>query len=149
VSLTRRTPLRSKRAKPRRRAVTCTNQRCRRSPSVLGLCRTHATIRADQLVGDFVKARDGGCVVDGPHSGALQWSHLISRRYHATRWNLDVSVGMCAGHHYFFTTHPLQFEVWIEERLGLGYSRELKSIALSGERPDLEDIIRTYETAAA
>lgn len=154
-TLIRRTPLRPKRAKPRRKAVTCSIRSCARRPSVLGLCKTHATQRADKLVGDYVKKRDGYCVVvvhgnrpdamvTGNHAGAIQWAHLISRRYHATRWDPEASVTMCAGHHKFFTERPLEHEEWATFWLGPSAWLKLKRKALDGERPDLEEIIHSF-----
>lgn len=148
-TLRRRTPLRRKavrRGKPKRAA--CSYQRCHSRVAVAGLCLTHATRRADQLVGDHVKARDGGCVVAGPHNGPLQWSHLVSRRYRAVRWMPENSVGMCAGHHRFFTDRPLEFEAWIVDRMGAEAWAALKARALEGPRVDVADVIAAFKEAA-
>jgi len=108
--------------------------------------------RADRLVGDFVKARDGGCVVvwaGTKHAGSgLQWAHIISRRYFATRWNPDASAAMCPGHHLFFTHHPLEHEQWATFWLAPERFERLKRKALDGARPDLEQIITTYGSSA-
>jgi hypothetical protein len=118
---------------------------------VLGTCQTHAIARADRLVADFVKARDRGCVVVWPgtkHGGGLQWSHLIRRNYHSTRWDPQASVAMCAAHHVWFTHHPLEFDEWTTFWLGPGAYSGLKYKALEGARPDLEQIITTYGGSA-
>jgi hypothetical protein len=118
---------------------------------VLGICQTHAIARADRLVADFVKARDCGCVVVWPgtkHGGGLQWSHLIRRSYHSTRWDPQASVAMCAAHHVWFTHHPLEFDEWTTFWLGPGAYSGLKYKALEGARPDLEQIITTYGDSA-
>jgi hypothetical protein len=117
---------------------------------VLGICQTHAVARADRFLTAFVKRRDGGCVVRDArkHSGILQWSHLISRWYHATRWDPQASVAMCAAHHVYFTHHPLEFEEWSTFHLGPSAFAELKRKALDGARPDLEQIITTYGASA-
>jgi hypothetical protein len=93
-----------------------------------------------------VKARDGGCVVRDTlkHGGGLQWSHLIRRSYHATRWDPKASVGMCAAHHVWFTHHPIELDEWAAFWLGPTVFAELKRRALDGVRPDLEQIITTY-----
>jgi hypothetical protein len=148
-ALARRTPLRAKRTTPRRRGATCSVRTCHRRPRVLGICQTHAVARADRVVAAFVKKRDGGCVVvHGSHGGGLQWSHLISRRYHATRWDPDASVAMCAAHHVWFTHHPLEFEDWRGFWCGPSGLEMLKRTALASARPDLEQIITTYGGAA-
>src|SRR6266545_773909 len=150
-SLTRRTPLRGKRPTPRRRGPTCSIRTCHRWPRVLGLCQTHAVARADRVVASFVKARDGGCVVVWgtlKHGGGLQWSHLISRWYHTTRWDPQASVAMCAAHHVWFTHHPVEFWEWTNFWLGPGAFEKLRGKALDGARPDLEQIIATYGGSA-
>jgi hypothetical protein len=158
MSLVRRTPLRAKRPTPRRRGAACSVRGCHRRPRLLGICQTHAVARADRVIAAFVKKRDGGCVVVWgtlkrlgrpiQHGGGLQWSHLISRRYHATRWNPDASVAMCAAHHVWFTHHPLEFEDWRAFWCGPSGLEMLKRMALSSERPDLEQIITTYGGSA-
>jgi hypothetical protein len=118
---------------------------------VLGLCHTHAVARADRLVAAFVKKRDGGCVVIWgklKHGGGLQWSHLISRSYNATRFDPQASVAMCAAHHVWFTHHPLEFYEWTAFWLGPAAFDKLKRKALGGPRPDLEQIIATYGGSA-
>lgn len=59
----------------------------------------------------------------------LQCAHIISRRYHQVRWNLDNALCLCAGCHMYFTYHPLEWEDYIDG-LGIDYAK-LKKQALA------------------
>lgn len=144
MSLARRKPIAKKRVKPRRRAAGCSVARCKARPQVEGLCRTHATRRADRLVGDFVKARDGGCVAKGHHNGSLQWAHIVSRRYRAVRWDPDNAVALCAAHHMSFTVNPLAWDVWVEQRIGADAYRLIKQRALTDDPADVREVLKKF-----
>jgi 5-methylcytosine-specific restriction endonuclease McrA len=110
------------------------------------LCKTHAKIRADQLFSVYVRVRDGMCQAEGEHQGGLQCAHLIPRRYLAVRWDPKNAVALCAGHHTFFTHRPLEWEGWVNARLGKDYLK-LRGKALDGTRPDLAHVIAYLEAA--
>lgn len=72
--------------------------------------------RATTLHSAYVRARDGGCVrcrVNGAvPSSKLECSHLVSRRYTATRtyeWN---ACALCSSCHRFLTEHPNEAVAW-------------------------------------
>lgn len=141
----KKSPLRKKRATPRRQAaVTCASRGCKRPPRTESLCRTHATARADKLMGDFVKARDGGCVARGKHAGPIQWAHIVSRRYRAVRWDPNNAVALCAGHHMYFTPRPLEWDTWVTAHIGAEAYADLRRRALDDAPTDPGDVIRTY-----
>lgn len=76
-----------------------------------------------------IKARDDWkCVICG--RGSVQCAHIISRRYHATRWMLGNAVALCPSHHVFFTHRPLEWDEWVTARLGEAGYQELRAIAL-------------------
>lgn len=149
--LARKTGLRKKAAKKRRVAATCSVLRCKRRPlTTASLCLTHATREADRLVGNYVKARDGGCVASGVHNGGLQWAHIVSRRYRGVRWDPAAAVTLCAGHHTYYTMRPLEWEAWVDERLGEEAHRDLKHRALAFDgRVNVADVIAAYRGRAA
>jgi len=60
----------------------------------------------------------------------LQTAHIISRRYHNTRWDLSNALCLCRGCHVYFTWHPLEWEIYAKEVLGSGYEA-MKRIALA------------------
>lgn len=62
----------------------------------------------------------------------LQCAHIVSRSYHATRWDEYNALALCVGDHKYFTEHPLEWEVWITDRIGDYEFRELKKRALAG-----------------
>ena len=66
--------------------------------------------KLDNLTRDIVFARDGRCVICGS-SERLQWSHLITRKKYATRWDTLNSAVMCAACH--FRHHKLGPEAFV------------------------------------
>ncbi len=91
-----------------------------------------------------IKARDGWrCVMCGRTQG-VQCAHLISRRYHATRWMLGNAVTLCASCHLGGHMDPLRFEDWCVARLGEAGWAELRAIARRGTPwVDYEAVLKT------
>ena len=78
------------------------------------VCARHA---ADLLFAARIRAMNGGrCVAEGQAGvdcgGRIQCAHIIRRNYHAIRWSDDNAVPLCAGHHVWFTHHPLEWETF-------------------------------------
>jgi hypothetical protein len=70
----------------------------------------------DRIFSIAVKDRDGwACQKCGTHMHP-QTAHIVSRRYHATRWSLDNAVCLCAGDHVRYTHDPIAWRDWVEER---------------------------------
>ena len=70
----------------------------------------------DRVFAVAVKDRDGwACRACGSHMHP-QCAHLVSRRYHATRWDLLNAVCLCSGCHVRWTHDPIAWEDWCEER---------------------------------
>jgi hypothetical protein len=80
-----------------------------------------ATAKADALFSKKVRA-SGFCFAKAryPCMGPLQCAHIIGRRYHATRWDLENAVPLCLGHHTYFTDHPNEWKIFIREN-GIDY----------------------------
>lgn len=77
--------------------------------------RTNLRVKADTAFSKWIRARDGHCVAaswfpDIKCNGNMQCCHIISRRYHAVRWDPANAVAACAAHHLYGTHHPLQWE---------------------------------------
>lgn len=66
----------------------------------------------------------------------LQCAHIVSRSYHATRWDLDNAVCLCNGCHVYYTHHPLEWEVFICIKIGKDEYDQLKKRALNYSKPD-------------
>lgn len=82
------------------------------------------------------------------HAGNLQCAHGFSRRYHATRWDRRNAWAMCAGCHFYFTVHPLEFDNWLYERWGTVQYLRMRNLALRGPLPDLAVLLIELKAAA-
>jgi hypothetical protein len=80
----------------------------------------------------------------------LQTSHIISRRYAATRTNLENLECLCAKCHRFFTDHPVEFTKWIFSSNSIGEAKyeELRKLSLAYTKMDWdEELTRLKEIA--
>jgi hypothetical protein len=98
------------------------------------LCARHA---ADEVFAQQVRASLGGaCWAFGEGrvlcNGAIQCAHIMSRRYHAIRWDKTNAVPLCMAHHVFYTYKPLEWEQLVRDA-GVDYDH-LRWRALN-ERP--------------
>ena len=59
----------------------------------------------------------------------LTTSHIVGRRYSATRTDLDNSQALCFACHYYFENWPKEFSRWITETIGIEKYEALKSKA--------------------
>ena len=120
------------------RGTPCRVHKCKRAPSVDGLCKTHAKAECDRLFSLQVR-EIGQCEIrDGkPHKGNLQCMHGFSRSYHAVRWVRANGFAGCAAHHTFYTHHPLEWDLWLLDRWGIELYSELRALALTHRTPDL------------
>lgn len=109
--------------------------------------------QADKLCGAIVRARgvcEAGYDHDGPSkcSGPLQWAHGFSRSYRAVRWDLGNGFCLCAGHHFYFTNHPLEWDDWLREKWGDEGYTEMRCHALRGLKPDLRSLVELLKEQA-
>ena len=62
----------------------------------------------------------------------LQCAHIISRGYLNLRWDIRNAVCLCSSCHIFYTFRPLEWDDWVNERIGKdvhdGLKREAKAI---------------------
>lgn len=100
------------------------------------LSRKQLIKKLDDLIGKKVRAR-GQCARDGKITN-LQWAHIVSRSYHKVRWLEDNALCLCRGCHFYFTNHPVEFARFVVEKIGLIRYEELKELATSYEKQDLQ-----------
>ena len=105
--------------------------------------------QADKLAGELCRRR-GACEKCGGKE-YLSWAHMVSRRYHATRWEDLNSFCLCRNCHAFFTYNPDRWIAWLMKNHAARYllmerqSRELKK----WNRWDMEKLIADLQTKLA
>jgi len=114
----------------------CKTGRCERIARILGYCKTHAVKLADKRFSLRIR-EEGRCYGQTkfwlgptfPCAGPLHCAHLFSRRYRNVRWDDRNAVPLCAGHHKWFDTHPIEKDDMMLEHLEHEYT-ELHDLAL-------------------
>jgi hypothetical protein len=66
----------------------------------------------DDLCRKVVFARDGNQCVKTGRTDNLQWAHVESRRYPATRWDTRFSMTLSAGAHLWWHHRPVEAAEW-------------------------------------
>jgi hypothetical protein len=90
----------------------------------------------DFVMAVVVKVRDRGrCVLCGSDQYP-QWAHLVSRRYHGTRWQEANGWTLCRRCHMKWTYDPLGWDALCEQRLGAEAWANLKARARMLSKPD-------------
>lgn len=74
-------------------------------------------VKCDKLVRQILLTQHDRCERCGSQEW-LQVSHIISRRYSATRCDLDNVQLLCAKCHRRFTDWPREFSHWITDSIG-------------------------------
>ncbi len=69
----------------------------------------------------------------------LQTSHIISRRFSATRTDIENAQCLCAKCHRFFTDHPVEFGRWIFKSVGEEHYDALKRKSEAVTKMDWDD----------
>jgi hypothetical protein len=100
--------------------------------------KTKAPMRqADVLFSKMIRERDGHCQAAGwdvvKCNGRLQCCHVVSRRYKSVRVDPENAIAMCAAHHVYYTTHPIEWDLLIEEMFP-GRLAALRERALSYQK---------------
>jgi len=75
--------------------------------------------QADKLAGELCRRR-GACERCGSKE-YLQWAHMVSRRYHSTRWEDMNSFCLCRNCHTLFTYNPDRWIAWLMENHAARY----------------------------
>lgn len=120
--------------------MTCTRKRCKRRASSAGLCGTHATATADELFSKIIRAR-GACENCGTADN-LQCAHGLSRRYRNVRFDARNAFALCRACHVYFTHRPVEWDLWLLDRLGVETCRAVRELAIDpGAKPDMELVL--------
>lgn len=129
------------------RGSVCRIHKCKRAPSVDGMCKTHAIAEADRLFSLAVRSV-GRCEASGAHKGNLQCAHGFSRSYKAVRWDRRNAWCLCAGHHTFYTHHPIEWDLFLLDNMGLEQYHQVRKTALTHVTPDLELVLAELRATA-
>lgn len=75
-------------------------------------------------------------------SDTVQWAHIISRGYIRIRWDMDNCFCLCHRCHLYFTKHPVEWNLFVKEKLGEDKFWELhrRSTAYDQPRVDYNDV---------
>ena len=85
--------------------------------------------KADKLFS--LKIREGKVCFNCGSVKNIQCSHIVSRSYKNTRWDLDNAIPLCQGCHLYFTFRPLEWEQYIIKIRGASVLKRLKIKALN------------------
>ena len=111
--------------------------------------RKSLVAKLDKVFGDYIKKRDGKCIVCGTRRG-LQCGHLFTRAAYSTRWDEENAWGQCPGCNYRheFDWMPMQDAV-ARKMIDVDalYIRHKKVAKLSNG--DLESMIEHYKEKLA
>jgi hypothetical protein len=88
--------------------------------------------RADRYYSLIIRSI-GYCEKCGTSEG-LTTSHIVGRRYSATRTDLKNSQCLCFSCHRYFTDWPKEFSRWITQSIGTELYEELKQKAEAGAK---------------
>ena len=94
--------------------------------------------KADRLFSLQIRAY-GECEAAGYQiecSSTLQCCHIISRRYAWTRTYEANAVCMCAAHHLFFTSRPVEWGQWVLDNRGEDVYEKIRERSLRREKFD-------------
>lgn len=136
--------------KPIRRVALKRSMAARRVIRILKVKQPSRTIlkrRADILFSQYIRRRDGKCQRCGSME-RLQCAHIVSRAYLTIRWDPRNAMALCAGCHMYFTHHPIEWEMWVDDKFGeeylLGLKREVRT-AIQGAKTVI-DYQKTIDT---
>lgn len=107
---------------------------------------------ADKLFSRIVRAR-GYCEAskwgDGVEcGGGLQCAHIVGRANRRLRWVFDNALSLCAGHHVWYTNHPLEWFEQVQLYLGEERWKRLRAMALEVWDRDLEGTVARLKEEA-
>ncbi|HEC66617.1 MAG TPA: hypothetical protein ENI23_15180 [bacterium] len=99
--------------------------------------------RCDSIYAKIIKQKSNWRCIETKASN-VQCAHIISRSYHATRWDFDNAVCLGMGRHFFYTYHPIEWKLFINERFGQGYYEKLEGRAMRYRQWSLDDLKELY-----
>lgn len=109
--------------------------------------RTALKKKCDTLASQYYRAKTPYCEAEGLDGircgGILQWCHIFGRAILHMRYEPYNNLIMCAGHHSFYTYHPIEWTRFLEkhypERLTLAEQNRYKQ-----SKVDYQDFIERF-----
>jgi hypothetical protein len=104
---------------------------------------------ADQLFSRIVRSRDY-CQASGDGvqcGGMYQCAHLEGRRKYALRWDEMNALCLCAGHHRFYSSFPLAWSSFLQERFPEQYAHVIARRNGQWDK-DLESVVMRLRARA-
>ena len=101
--------------------------------------------KADKLWSQAILKRDVMCrkCTTKPAKHA---HHIISRRYHATRFVTANGVGLCPACHFYFHQNPVGSMAWLDTNLGKKHLETLNELSQRVEKLDYACICLNLES---
>lgn len=84
----------------------------------------------EKLAGWICKHKAGYKCERCGSSDCVQWAHIISRTYKRIKFDLDNCICLCKKCHKYFTNRPVEWELWITEKIGIEKYQELQKRAI-------------------
>lgn len=105
---------------------------------------------ADALFSKMVREREPICAAC-KKALTTDTAHHISRRYFATRWDMDNASGTCRPCHRLYTVNPGLWVIWWSMKLGLERTRDLLAASQSGcdKRAAVEEFLLSVRRRTA
>lgn len=102
------------------------------------ITKTSLRRKLDKLCSEIIRKRGKCQKCYG--TNALQTSHLFSRTYNNTRWDLCNLLCLCASCHFWSHKNPLLFTEWVKKYLGKEKYEALKEKHNQITKYTLEDL---------
>jgi len=95
--------------------------------------------KLDKLWAEAIRLRDKRCQICS-RENTLNTHHIVGRRNHSVRWDLENGITLCAGCHTLKQDsahqNPLWFNNWLEEKKGKKFVDELRIRSQLINKPD-------------
>jgi len=101
--------------------------------------KTQLRRKCDILHGRIIRAQ-GYCSRCG-RTQNLQRAHIFSRSYRAIEFDDRNCLCLDSACHVYFTHHPVEWEIWVQERIGLETYYELRAKAMTHVVPDYRELL--------
>lgn len=103
-----------------------------------------AKAKADRLFSQLVRSR--GACEHCDKTENLQCAHVLSRRFANTRTDLDNAYCLCAGCHMMFTNQPVDFGIFVLNKMGADAYDALELRAHADRKVDWEAEVARLES---
>ena len=101
--------------------------------------------RLDELVSEIVRKRTPYCVICRKKE-QLGAGHLFSRRYYATRWDIENNVfTQCWGCNFRHVKDPMPYYTWFQDKYGYEKFRQVYEMTKPVKKFSNKDLEELYE----